>query len=89
VLDTILKDEKKNIGNKMITVKENSSVKISGKSGVYKLDFIHVTHSTLQCTNIAFHTPEGIFYYAVDFKLDDTPVMGSPPNYKKMLKKPS
>lgn len=84
VLDTILKDEKKNIGNKMITVKENSSVKIRGKSGVYKLDFIHVTHSTLQCTNIAFHTKEGIFYYAVDFKLDDTPVMGSPPNYKKI-----
>ncbi len=83
VLDTILKDERKNIKNKKIIVKENSSIKIRGKSGVYNIDFIHVTHSTLQCSNIALHSKEGVFFYSVDFKFDDTPVLGTPPNYKK------
>ena len=30
---------------------------------------------------IALHTPEGVVLYANDFKLDNTPVMGLPPNY--------
>jgi ribonuclease J len=35
---------------------------------------------------IALHTPEGIVLYANDFKLDDTPILGLPPNYD-LLKK--
>jgi len=35
---------------------------------------------------IALHTPEGIVLYANDFKLDDNPVLGLPPNYD-LLKK--
>jgi ribonuclease J len=35
---------------------------------------------------IALHTPEGILLYANDFKLDDNPILGLPPNYE-LLKK--
>ncbi|MEK6827599.1 MAG: MBL fold metallo-hydrolase RNA specificity domain-containing protein [Nanoarchaeota archaeon] len=35
---------------------------------------------------IALHTPEGVILYANDFKLDNTPILGLPPNYD-LLKK--
>ena len=83
VLETILKDERKNLENELIKVSGNSFVTIRGKSDTYKVEFIHVTHSTIQCTNIALHTKEGTFFYSVDFKFDDTPVMGKTTNYEK------
>ncbi|MFH1325170.1 MAG: MBL fold metallo-hydrolase RNA specificity domain-containing protein [archaeon] len=83
VLETLLKDAKKHLRNQIIKIHGNSSVKIKGKSGTYNLDFLHVTHSTIQCTNIAFHTKEGVFFYSVDFKFDDTPVISNPPDYNR------
>jgi len=83
-LETILKDEKFHMRNKRRTVKENSTITVKGKSETYKIDFIHTTHSTIQCSFLALHTKEGIFFYALDFKLDNHPVLGNPPNYKKL-----
>lgn len=84
VFENILKDEKINVRNKRKRIKEDSTEIIKGKSGTYKVDFIHTTHSTLQCVFIALHTPEGIFFYALDFKFDNFPIIGAPPNYKKL-----
>jgi ribonuclease J len=84
VLDSILKDEKLKIKNKRRIIKSNSSHIIKGKSDNYTIDFIHTTHSTIQCVFPALHTKEGIFFYALDFKFDNFPTMGNPPNYKKM-----
>ena len=83
-LKTIIEDEKISVPNKIVTVEEDSSLQIKGKSGQYQIDFIKTTHSTIQCSFLALHTPEGIFFYALDFKMDDTPVIGSPPNYEKL-----
>ncbi len=84
LLKTIANDEKIMINNKIIAAKENSSYVIKGQSANYKIDFIRATHSTLQCSFLALHTKQGIFFYAVDFKLDDNPVIGLPPNYAKL-----
>ncbi|MEX2016906.1 MAG: MBL fold metallo-hydrolase RNA specificity domain-containing protein [Candidatus Pacearchaeota archaeon] len=70
--------------NKQITLKGNSSTKIKGKSQEYTLEFVHVTHSTIQCVLCALHTNEGIFFYALDFKFDNYPVMGERTNYKRL-----
>ncbi len=85
VLTAVLEDEKIRIRNKINIVKEDSSYTIKGKSGNYKVEFIHTTHSTLQCTFIALHTKEGIFFYALDLKFDNYPTLpgARPPNYKK------
>ena len=83
-LKTIITDEKLSMTNKIITVEENSTHEIKGTSGTYKIDFIKATHSTIQCSFLALHTPEGIFFYALDFKMDDTPVIGEKPNYAKL-----
>jgi len=86
VLKKIMEDDNQQVPNQIKSINPNSSVFIKGKSGNYQVDFINITHSTLQTSMIALHTPEGIVLYANDFKLDDNPVLGLPPNYE-LLKK--
>ena len=84
VLDSILKDEKINIRNKKTIVHENTTHSIKGHSGNLKIEFINTTHSTIQCFFVAWHSSEGIFFYALDFKFDNHPIIGLPPNYKRL-----
>src|SRR4030042_375102 len=84
VLKKILEDTK--IPNQLNTVNPNSSFFVRGKSSNYQIDFINITHSTIQTSMIALHTPEGVVLYANDFKLDNNPILGLPPNYE-LLKK--
>jgi len=84
ILEAIVEDEKIKIRNRLRTVKPDSSHIIKGKSGTYKIDFIHATHSTIHCVFPALHTKEGIFFYGLDLKFDNYPTLGQPPNYKKL-----
>jgi ribonuclease J len=84
VLDGILKDEKITLRNKKRIVNENTTYQIRGSSGNLKVEFINTTHSTIQCMFIAWHSSEGVFFYGLDFKFDNHPVMGLPPNYKRL-----
>ncbi|MBP6857186.1 RNase J family beta-CASP ribonuclease [Candidatus Pacearchaeota archaeon] len=84
VLEGILKDEKISMRNKRKIVNENSTYQIKGSSGNLKLEFIHTTHSTIQSLFIAWHSKEGVFFYGLDFKFDNHPVIGAPPNYKRL-----
>ena len=84
VLNSLIDDGKHFIKNKINIVAPNSSVNIKGKNGNYKADFINITHSTPQTSIIALDTNHGIVVYANDFKLDNNPVIGLPPNYDKM-----
>ncbi len=84
VMETLMRDDKIKIKNKRIILQSNSSYMIKGKNKSYKLELIHATHSTLQCTYPVLHTKEGAFFYALDFKFDNYPLMGNPPNYKRM-----
>lgn len=83
VLNSILEDDKLTIKNKKKIIRENSTYIVKGKSQTYKLEFIATTHSTIQSVFLALHTKEGIFFYALDFKFDNHPVIGKPTNYKK------
>ena len=86
VLKKIMEDDSQQIPNQIKSINPNSSIFVKGKSGTYQVDFINITHSTLQTSMIALHTPEGIVLYSNDFKLDDNPVLGLPSNYE-LLKK--
>src|SRR3989338_3676535 len=83
-LKTMLQDSNQTIPNKIIPINMNGSYNIRGKSNTYKVEFISMTHSTIQSTVIAVHTPEGIVLYANDYKLNNTPVFGDPPNYRRL-----
>jgi ribonuclease J len=84
VLKKIMEDVR--IPNPLKTVNPNASFFVKGKSANYQIDFVNITHSTIQTSMMALHTPEGVVLYANDFKLDNTPILGLPPNYD-LLKK--
>jgi ribonuclease J len=84
VLEGILKDEKINMRNKRRIVHENTTHQIKGSSGNLKVEFINTTHSTIQCLFVAWHSKEGVFFYGLDFKFDNHPIIGLPPNYKRL-----
>ncbi len=51
-----------------------------------EVEFIRVTHSIPQSSLVAVHTNNGTLLYANDFKLDDHPVIGSKPDYRRLKK---
>ena len=80
VLKAIMKDNGLKLRNPLRVVTPNSSF----MSGRYKVEFINVTHSTIQTAMIAVHTPAGVVIYANDFKFDNSPIVGKRPNYERL-----
>lgn len=83
VLKVLMNDAGQKIPNRIISVPVNGYFNVKGKKD-YKVEFINMTHSTIQSSIIAVHTPEGIVLYANDYKLDNSPVFGEKPNYKRL-----
>ena len=46
--------------------------------GPFEVEFISVTHSTIDCVALAVRTPVGVIIHTGDFKIDQTPVGGEP-----------
>jgi ribonuclease J len=46
--------------------------------GSFEVEFIHVTHSMIDCLALAVRTPAGVIIHTGDFKIDPTPVDGQP-----------
>ncbi len=83
VLKTLLPNKEFVMSNKIHKVESNGTAVINGKKK-YKVEFINMTHSTIQCALVAVHTPDGVVLYANDYKLDNTPILGDKPNYKRL-----
>lgn len=48
------------------------------KAGAFTVNFVNVNHSIAGAVALAVETPYGIIYHSGDFKIDLTPVAGSP-----------
>jgi ribonuclease J len=59
---------------KLIEVKPGETSEI----GPFKVEYLHVTHSTIDCVALAVRTPVGVIIHTGDFKIDPTPVDGKP-----------
>ena len=46
--------------------------------GPFQVEYLHVTHSTIDCVALAVRTPVGVIIHTGDFKIDPTPVDGKP-----------
>ncbi len=46
--------------------------------GPFHVEYLHVTHSTIDCVALAIRTPIGVIIHTGDFKIDPTPVDGRP-----------
>lgn len=81
ILRSILRDERLRIPNKLKPLNVNTKLRLTKD---LTLEFINATHSTLQTTMIAIHTPEGVIVYANDYKFDEHPVVGKKPNILRL-----
>lgn len=61
-------------------VKANDVIEI----GSFKIEFIHASHSLVDCFSLAIHTPLGTIIHTGDYKIDDTPVIGKPYDLKTL-----
>jgi ribonuclease J len=46
--------------------------------GPFQIEYLHVTHSTIDCVALAVRTPVGVIIHTGDYKIDPTPVDGKP-----------
>lgn len=83
VLDSILKDKGKKIHNQLKSVNLGNSFKITND---IKIEFFNMTHSIPQTALSVLHTKYGKIAYSLDFKLDNTPVLGNKPSYETLEK---
>ncbi len=44
--------------------------------GSFEIEFIHASHSLIDCFSLAIKTPVGTIIHTGDYKIDDTPVIG-------------
>jgi ribonuclease J len=70
------------IPNKLVALSGKQRARI-GK-GTLEVELVHMTHSIPGTTMPVLHTPKGAVVYALDFKLDDTPVLGKKPDYARL-----
>lgn len=52
--------------------------------GNFKIEFIHASHSLVECFSLAITTPIGTVIHTGDYKIDDTPVIGKPYDLKTL-----
>jgi ribonuclease J len=84
VLRSLLEDEKLTLPNQMKRVEFKKQYSIPNSNKNIKVEFIHTTHSTLDCSFVVLHTLEGRFFYALDYKFDDNPTMGELTDYESL-----
>lgn len=64
------------VGDDLITHNVNAGSIVN--AGCFDIEFIHVTHSTLESFALAIQTPFGMIIHSGDFKFDETPYSGAP-----------
>jgi len=56
------------------------------KIGSFEIEYIHASHSLIDCFSLAIKTPVGTIIHTGDYKIDDTPVIGKPYDLKTLKK---
>jgi ribonuclease J len=77
-----LKEHKLLDSTELHTVRAADTVQL----GSIAVEWIHITHSVPDACSLALHTPEGVIVHTGDFKIDQTPVQGSPPDMARLAR---
>lgn len=54
--------------------------------GHFKIEFIHASHSLVDCFSLAITTPVGTIIHTGDYKIDETPIVGKPYDLETLKK---
>ncbi len=74
------KEKKIDISNYLKIVELNSQIKL----GPFEIDFVTLTHSTLEPNGLSITTPEGVILHTGDWKVDPNPLIGGKVDEKKL-----
>jgi len=74
-------EQKFGVNNKLFPLKSGQRYTISQ---TLTLEFVRMQHSIIDTVMAVLHTPNGAVVYALDFKLDRTPVIGDPPDFARL-----
>ena len=74
-------DQKSVTNNKIFSLKAGQRYTLSQN---LVLEFVRTQHSIIDTVTPVLHTPHGAIVYALDFKLDRTPVIGEPPDFARL-----
>ncbi|MBO4248998.1 RNase J family beta-CASP ribonuclease (plasmid) [Halomicrobium sp. IBSBa] len=76
-----INDENKfHVQNDLVEMDAGETMSIGDRC---ELEFVNVTHSTIDAINPVLHTPEGAIVYGLDKRIDHTPVVGDPIDMKR------
>jgi ribonuclease J len=81
ILQQKAKNYKFHLKNKIISITPNSSYHLSNK---LEIEFILATHSVIQSSMLNIITPEGNILYSLDYKFDNTPIIGQLTNKQRL-----
>jgi ribonuclease J len=77
-----LKEHKLLDSTDLHTVRAGDTVQL----GSFAVEWIHITHSVPDACSLALHTPDGVIVHTGDFKIDQTPVQGAPPDMARLAR---
>lgn len=81
VVKALVKDQRKGTKNELVPVPLNKTYKVTEEVSV---EFVSITHSIPHSALLVVHTPEGQVVYGNDFKIDNQPLIGEQPNWKRV-----
>ncbi|PIN99758.1 ribonuclease J [archaeon CG10_big_fil_rev_8_21_14_0_10_43_11] len=81
VLKALIKDTNVKLPNQLLALKPGQTKKLTKSISI---EFIYTTHSTVECSIVAVHTPYGVVVYANDWKFDEQPVLGPRTDTKRL-----
>jgi ribonuclease J len=82
LIEVKLREHKLLEKTKLVTVTPGSTVRL----GAFTVEFFHQCHSIPDSLGIALHTPVGTVVHTGDFKFDQRPVAGKPPDYNTLAR---
>jgi len=80
VRDQIADEDKFDVDIDLQVMNSGEQMRISDR---VQMEFVNVTHSTIDAINPVLHTPEGAIVYGLDKRLDHDPVLGDPIDMKR------
>lgn len=82
IITAMAYDERIRMKNPIKVLNANSKINLTEN---IKIEFINITHSTVQTVVVVVHTRYGAIIYANDFKFDNSPVIGKAPHYERFI----
>lgn len=81
IVERVIRQDGEWVENEVKMVRMGERKQISEN---FLLEPVDITHSIPHTALTVLHTPEGRLAYSLDFKLDDAPTLGDPPDYDRL-----